>query len=108
VSKNYRGKLGRLARAEFLRRAFAGRRRAPCAICGAPLHVDEATVDHVLASALGGSNAFANLQLACARCASRKSALEAGICNRRSKGHRVEVDPAKLVAILRRDVARSA
>lgn len=46
--------------------------KGKCAYCGDPLKKEEATLDHILPKALGGTNHFHNVALSCAACNNKK------------------------------------
>jgi 5-methylcytosine-specific restriction endonuclease McrA len=48
--------------------------RVYCGLCGKPMGLDEATLDHIVPRALGGSNHHSNLQFAHGPCNWRKGA----------------------------------
>lgn len=64
---------------QFKRHAFgiAGDQPIPCFWCNTPLRFALATVEHIVARGLGGTNVPANLVLACRPCNSHKAELEA-------------------------------
>ncbi len=66
-----------------LRKRFIRRARRVCAGCGAVGVALE--VDHAVALALGGADAWFNLQYLCAVCHRRKSAVERKLLERKRK-----------------------
>jgi 5-methylcytosine-specific restriction endonuclease McrA len=68
-----RGHARRRRAPRFSRRAVVVRDRSTCMYCGAKLAKSEATVDHVVPRAQGGTSSWTNTVAACFTCNQRKS-----------------------------------
>lgn len=56
----------------YVRRALFRLQRSTCQHCGQTTQTQRIEIDHVIPVALGGTNAFENLQLLCRPCNRRK------------------------------------